>query len=72
MPHLSFLDPSVVGDCVTLMVLPLSNRIVKGKLVDKNIPKALEKIVIVQSGGNNGLDYPFLSFCLVFDLMQGQ
>lgn len=32
----------------------------KGKFADKNIPKELQKIIIAESGANDGLGYPFL------------
>jgi sodium/hydrogen antiporter len=38
----------------------LSNSIVKGKFADKNIPPELQKIIIAESGANDGLGYPFL------------
>lgn len=59
-PHISFLHALAVGACVTPTDPVLSNSIVKGKFADKNIPKELQKIIIAESGANDGLGYPFL------------
>jgi len=59
-PHLSFTHALAVGACVTPTDPVLSNSIVKGKFADKNIPKELQKIIIAESGANDGLGYPFL------------
>ncbi len=63
-PHLSFLHALAVGACVTPTDPVLSNSIVKGKFADKNIPKDLQKIIIAESGSNDGLGYPFLFLAL--------
>lgn len=63
-PHLSFLHALAIGACVTPTDPVLSNSIVKGKFADKNIPKALQKIIIAESGANDGLGYPFLFLAL--------
>ncbi|KAJ8123421.1 hypothetical protein ONZ43_g632 [Nemania bipapillata] len=52
------------GACVTPTDPVLSNVIVKGKFADHNIPKDLQKIIIAESGANDGLGYPFLFFAL--------
>jgi NhaP-type Na+/H+ or K+/H+ antiporter len=59
-PNFSFLHALAVGACVTPTDPVLSNTIVKGKFADKNIPKELQKIIIAESGSNDGLGYPFL------------
>jgi NhaP-type Na+/H+ or K+/H+ antiporter len=59
-PHISFLQALAVGACVTPTDPVLSNSIVKGQFADKNIPKDLQKIIIAESGANDGLGYPFL------------
>ncbi|KAK4698013.1 sodium/hydrogen antiporter, partial [Lecanoromycetidae sp. Uapishka_2] len=59
-PDLSFLHSLAIGACVTPTDPVLSNSIVKGKFADKNIPKDLQKIIIAESGANDGLGYPFL------------
>ena len=59
-PNLSFLHALAVGASVTPTDPVLSNSIVKGKFADKNIPKELQKIIIAESGANDGLGYPFL------------
>ena len=59
-PNFTFLHALAVGACVTPTDPVLSNTIVKGKFADKNIPKELQKIIIAESGANDGLGYPFL------------
>jgi NhaP-type Na+/H+ or K+/H+ antiporter len=63
-PHLPFLHALAIGACVTPTDPVLSNSIVKGKFADKNIPKDLQKIIIVESGANDGLGYPFIFLAL--------
>ncbi|KAB8338819.1 hypothetical protein FH972_021763 [Carpinus fangiana] len=63
-PDLSFLHALAVGSCVTPTDPVLSNSIVKGKFADKNIPKELQKIIVAESGANDGLGYPFLFLAL--------
>lgn len=59
-PHINILQALAIGSCVTPTDPVLSNSIVKGKFADKNIPKELQKIIIAESGANDGLGYPFL------------
>lgn len=63
-PNLPFLHALAVGACVTPTDPVLSNVIVKGRFADHNIPKDLQKIIIAESGANDGLGYPFLFFAL--------
>ncbi|KAF4633264.1 hypothetical protein G7Y89_g4858 [Cudoniella acicularis] len=63
-PNLSFLYALAIGACVTPTDPVLSNSIVKGKFADKNVPKGLQKIIVAESGANDGLGYPFLFFAL--------
>lgn len=63
-PNLSFLHALAVASCVTPTDPVLSNSIVKGKFADQNIPKDLQKIIIAESGANDGLGYPFQFFAL--------
>lgn len=63
-PNLSFLHALAVGACVTPTDPVLSNSIVKGKFADKNIPRKLQRIIIAESGSNDGLGYPFLFLAL--------
>ncbi|EXJ93297.1 hypothetical protein A1O1_01689 [Capronia coronata CBS 617.96] len=63
-PHLGILHALACGACVTPTDPVLSNSIVKGKFADKNIPKPLQKIIIAESGANDGLGYPFLFLAL--------
>ncbi|WEW61793.1 hypothetical protein PRK78_007289 [Emydomyces testavorans] len=59
-PHTSFIQALAVAACVTPTDPVLSNSIVKGKFADKNIPRPLQRIIIAESGANDGLGYPFL------------
>lgn len=63
-PNLPFLHALVIGACVTPTDPVLSNVIVKGRFADHNVPKDLQKIIIAESGANDGLGYPFLFFAL--------
>lgn len=71
-PHLLFLHALAVGACVTPTDPVLSNSIVKGRFADKNIPKDLQKIIIAESGANDGLGYPFLFFALYLTKYTGE
>lgn len=71
-PHLPFLHALAVGACVTPTDPVLSNSIVKGKFADKNIPPPLQKIIIAESGANDGLGYPFLFLALYLIKYNGQ
>ncbi|RYP77605.1 hypothetical protein DL771_000973 [Monosporascus sp. 5C6A] len=63
-PNLPFPNALAIGACVTPTDPVLSNVIVKGRFADHNIPKDLQKIIIAESGANDGLGYPFLFFAL--------
>lgn len=59
-PDIPFLYALAVGACITPTDPVLSNSIVKGKFADANIPQELQRIIIAESGANDGLGYPFL------------
>ncbi|KAI1476568.1 Cation/H+ exchanger [Daldinia eschscholtzii] len=63
-PNLPFLHALAIGACVTPTDPVLSNVIVKGRFADHNVPKDLQKIIIAESGANDGLGYPFLFLAL--------
>jgi NhaP-type Na+/H+ or K+/H+ antiporter len=63
-PKIKFLHALAIGACVTPTDPVLSNSIVKGKFADKNVPRSLQRIIIAESGANDGLGYPFLFFAL--------
>jgi sodium/hydrogen antiporter len=63
-PNLPFLHALAIGSCVTPTDPVLSNVIVKGKFADHNVPKELQRIIIAESGANDGLGYPFLFLAL--------
>ncbi|KAH7370737.1 Sodium/hydrogen exchanger family-domain-containing protein [Rhexocercosporidium sp. MPI-PUGE-AT-0058] len=65
-PHLPFVHALAIAACVTPTDPVLSNSIVKGKFADKNVPKDLQKIIVAESGANDGLGYPFLFVALYF------
>ncbi|KAF3766035.1 hypothetical protein M406DRAFT_290370 [Cryphonectria parasitica EP155] len=58
-PNLPFLHALAIGSCLTPTDPILSNVIVKGKYADHNVPKDLQKIIIAESGANDGFGYPF-------------
>ncbi|KAF2219300.1 Cation/H+ exchanger, partial [Elsinoe ampelina] len=59
-PNINIIQALAVGACVTPTDPVLSNTIVKGKFADKNIPRELQRIIVAESGANDGLGYPFL------------
>lgn len=63
-PDLPFLHALAIGACVAPTDPVLSNVIVKGKFADHNVPKDLQRIIIAESGANDGLGYPFLFLAL--------
>lgn len=63
-PKVSFLHSLAIGACVTPTDPVLSNSIVKGKFADQYVPKDLQRIIIAESGANDGLGYPFLFLAL--------
>jgi sodium/hydrogen antiporter len=63
-PNIGILFALAIGSCVTPTDPVLSNSIVKGKFADKNIPGPLQRIIIAESGANDGLGYPFLFLAL--------
>jgi sodium/hydrogen antiporter len=63
-PDLPLLHALAIGACITPTDPVLSNSIVKGKFADSNVPKDLQKIIIAESGANDGLGYPFLFLAL--------
>ncbi|KAJ5105196.1 hypothetical protein NUU61_002543 [Penicillium alfredii] len=63
-PNFKFLHALVVGACVTPTDPVLSNSIVKGKFADKHVPPPLQRIIVAESGANDGLGYPFLFFAI--------
>lgn len=63
-PNLPFIHALACGACVTPTDPVLSNTIVKGKFADKNVPRDLQRIIIAESGANDGLGYPFLFLAL--------
>ncbi|KAJ6096716.1 Cation/H+ exchanger [Penicillium sp. IBT 16267x] len=61
-PNFKFLHALIVAACVTPTDPVLSNSIVKGKFADKHVPRPLQRIIVAESGANDGLGYPFLFF----------
>jgi sodium/hydrogen antiporter len=63
-PHIHILHALAIGACVTPTDPVLSNVIVKGRFADHNIPGPMQRIIIAESGANDGLGYPFLFLAL--------
>ncbi|CAK7266836.1 hypothetical protein SEPCBS57363_002293 [Sporothrix epigloea] len=63
-PRMPLLHALVIGSCVTPTDPILSNVIVKGRFADQNVPPELQRIIIAESGANDGLGYPFLFLAL--------
>ncbi|CAK7217020.1 hypothetical protein SBRCBS47491_003020 [Sporothrix bragantina] len=63
-PRLPFLHALAIGSCATPTDPILSNVIVKGRFADQNVPPELQRIIIAESGANDGLGYPFLFLAL--------
>lgn len=59
-PDIPYIWALAIAACVTPTDPVLSSSIVKGKFADKNIPRELQRIIIAESGANDGLGYPFL------------
>jgi sodium/hydrogen antiporter len=59
-PDLGFLFALAIGACVSPTDPVLSSSIVKGRFADENVPVDLQRIIITESGVNDGLGYPFL------------
>ena len=71
-PHLTFLHALAIGACVTPTDPVLSNSIVKGNFADNYVPKDLQRIIVAESGANDGLGYPFLFIALYLIKYTGQ
>lgn len=63
-PNLPFVQALAVGACITPTDPVLSNSIVKGRFAEKNVPKELQRLIVAESGANDGLGYPFLFLAL--------
>lgn len=71
-PRIGVLEALATGACVTPTDPVLSNSIVKGRFADRNIPRPLQRIIIAESGANDGLGYPFLFLALyLFKYVKG-
>ncbi|KPM40493.1 hypothetical protein AK830_g6065 [Neonectria ditissima] len=63
-PNLPLLHAMAIGACVTPTDPILSSAIVKGKFAEHNVPKGLQRLIVAESGANDGLGYPFLFLAL--------
>ncbi|KAK7423506.1 hypothetical protein QQX98_000963 [Neonectria punicea] len=63
-PRLPLLHAMAIGACVTPTDPILSSAIVKGKFAEHNVPKDLQRLIVAESGANDGLGYPFLFLAL--------
>ena len=71
-PDLGLVQSLIVGACVTPTDPVLSNSIVKGTFADKHMSRPLQKIIIAESGANDGLGYLFLFLPLYLVKFAGQ
>ncbi|KAL5364459.1 Cation/H+ exchanger [Aspergillus floccosus] len=60
LPPVSFLHALAIGACISPTDPVLSSAIVKGAFADKYVPLDLRRLIIAESGANDGLGYPFL------------
>ncbi|KAI3401798.1 hypothetical protein diail_8176 [Diaporthe ilicicola] len=63
-PGLPLVHALAVAACITPTDPVLSSTIVKGKFADENVPEDLQRIIVAESGANDGLGYPFLFIAL--------
>ncbi len=59
-PRIHFIYALVLGATVTPTDPVLSSSIVKGHFADRYIPKGIRKLIVAESGANDGLGYPFI------------
>lgn len=59
-PQLSFTHALAIGACVSPTDPVLSSSIVKGGFAEKYVSGEMQRIIIAESGANDGLGYPFL------------
>ena len=59
-----FVHALAIGACVTPTDPVLSAVVVKGRWAEHNIPAQLVRLIVAESGANDGLGYPFLFFAL--------
>ncbi|PGH13772.1 hypothetical protein AJ79_03471 [Helicocarpus griseus UAMH5409] len=64
--NMPFLHALAIAACITPTDPVLSNSIVKGKFADQHVPRALQRVIIAESGANDGLGYPFLFGAVYF------
>ncbi|EAU37363.1 predicted protein [Aspergillus terreus NIH2624] len=60
LPPVPFLHALAIGACISPTDPVLSSAIVKGAFADKYVPLDLRRLIIAESGANDGLGYPFL------------
>lgn len=59
-PNIGFLYSLAIAAAVTPTDPVLSSSIVKGRFADRHIPEELRKLIVAESGANDGLGYSFL------------
>jgi len=62
--RLGFVYSLAIAACVAPTDPVLSNAIVHGRFAELNTPKPLQRLILAESGLNDGLGYPFLFFAL--------
>lgn len=63
-PNISFLEGLIIGACVTPTDPVLSNSLVTGKFAERHVATELRRIIVAESGANDGFGYPFLFLAL--------
>lgn len=58
--HLSFLESLCIASCVTPTDPVLANSITSGHFAETHVPENVRRIILAESGANDGLGFPFL------------
>lgn len=63
-PNLTFLESLIIGACITPTDPVLSNSLVHGRFAERYVAPRLRKLILAESGANDGFGYPFLFLAL--------
>jgi NhaP-type Na+/H+ or K+/H+ antiporter len=63
-PNINFLEALIIAACITPTDPILCNSLVQGKFAEKYISHSLRRIIVAESGANDGFGYPFLFLAL--------
>ncbi|KAG2226461.1 hypothetical protein INT45_014205 [Circinella minor] len=64
-PTLDYLNALVIAACVCPTDPILANSVVKGRFAEKHVPAHIRNVLSAESGGNDGMGFPFL-FLAIF------